>query len=73
MLLTDSEKAKLLRTRILDIIIAAINSRAGGGTKYINKRAITPDEFDRSIDDVAINFDNILEANREVLKRLKQA
>ena len=73
MLLTESEKAKKVRARILDIIIATINSRAGGGTKYINKCAVTPDEFDRFIDDVSINFDNILEANREVLKRLKQA
>ena len=73
MLLTESEKAKQVRAWILDIIIATINSRAGGGTKYINKRAVTPDESDKSINYVAINFDNILEANREVLKRLKQA
>lgn len=65
--------AKQLRTRILDIVIATINGHAGGGTKYINKRDMTPDEFDRSIDYASINFDNILEANREVLKRLKQA
>lgn len=38
MLLTESEKAKQLRTRMLDIVIATINSRAGGGTKYINWR-----------------------------------
>ena len=38
MLLTESEKAKQLRTRILDIVIATINRRAGGGTKYINWR-----------------------------------
>lgn len=38
MLLTESEKAKRLRTRILDIVIATINGRAGGGTKYINWR-----------------------------------
>lgn len=38
MLLTESEKAKQLRTRILDIVITTINSRAGGGTKYINWR-----------------------------------
>lgn len=38
MLLTESEKAKQLRTRILDIVIATINGRAGGGTKYINWR-----------------------------------
>lgn len=38
MLLTESERAKELRTRILDIVIATINRRAGGGTKYINWR-----------------------------------
>ncbi len=38
MLLTESEKAKQLRTCILDIVIATINGRAGGGTKYINWR-----------------------------------
>ncbi|MDE6418395.1 MAG: hypothetical protein K2K49_04225 [Duncaniella sp.] len=38
MLLTESEKAKQLRNRILDIVIATINGRAGGGTKYINWR-----------------------------------
>ena len=38
MLLTESEKAKQLRARILDIVIATINNRAGGGTKYINWR-----------------------------------
>lgn len=38
MLLTESEVAKKLRQRILDIVIGTINSRAGGGTKYINWR-----------------------------------
>ncbi len=38
MLLTESEKAKQLRARILDIVIATISGRARGGTKYINWR-----------------------------------
>lgn len=38
MLLTTSEKAKEVRSRILDIVIAVINNRAGGSTKYINRR-----------------------------------
>lgn len=38
MLLTESEVAKKLRIRILDIVIDTINSRVGGGTKYINWR-----------------------------------
>lgn len=38
MLLTTSEKAKQLRAKILDIVIATINEKTGGGTKYINRR-----------------------------------
>lgn len=38
MLLTESERAKWLRARILDIVIATINEKTGGGTKYINRR-----------------------------------
>ena len=38
MLLTESEKAKQVRSIILDIVIATINERVGGGTKYINRR-----------------------------------
>lgn len=40
MLLTESEKAKQVRARILDIVISTINMRAGGGTKFINTRDI---------------------------------
>jgi hypothetical protein len=38
MLLTESEKAKLLRAFILDIVIDTINKKLGGNTKYINQR-----------------------------------
>lgn len=38
MLLTDSIKARELRSTILDIVIDTINKRTGGGTKYINQR-----------------------------------
>ena len=38
MLLTDSLKARELRSTILDIVIDTINKRTGGGTKYINQR-----------------------------------
>jgi len=38
MLLTDSEKAKEMRSAILDIVIDTINKRTGGGTKFINQR-----------------------------------
>ena len=40
MLLTTSEKAKYVRARILDIVIATINEKTGGGTKYINRRDV---------------------------------
>lgn len=38
MLLRESEKARVLRSVILDIVIDVINQRTGGGTKYINQR-----------------------------------
>lgn len=40
MLLTESEKAKYVRSRILDIVIATINEKTGGGTKYVNRRDV---------------------------------
>lgn len=39
MLLTESERAKQIRARILDIVIAVIATKAGGHSKYINQRA----------------------------------
>ncbi|EJG1814782.1 DNA-binding protein [Vibrio parahaemolyticus] len=38
MLLTDSERAKELRSRVLDIVIDVLAERAGGHTKFINQR-----------------------------------
>jgi hypothetical protein len=38
MLMTESERARLLRQTILDIVIDTINRKTGGGTKYINQR-----------------------------------
>lgn len=38
MLLTESEVAKALRTKILDIVIDSLNEKVGGKTKYINQR-----------------------------------
>jgi len=38
MLITESERARLLRQMILDIVIDTINQRTGGATKYINQR-----------------------------------
>lgn len=38
MLLTESEKAKQVRSLMLDIVIDTINKKIGGSTKYINQR-----------------------------------
>ena len=38
MLLSGSEKAKILRSAILDIVIDVLNKRLGGNTKFINQR-----------------------------------
>lgn len=38
MLMTESNRAKLLRQVILDIVLDTINTKTGGGTKYINQR-----------------------------------
>ncbi len=40
MLLTESEKAKEVRSLILDFVIASINEKTGGGTRYINQRDV---------------------------------
>lgn len=40
MLLTESEQAKKVRSLILDMVIATINEKTGGGTKYINRRDV---------------------------------
>lgn len=38
MLLTESDRARMIRSRILDIVIDVMAERAGGHTKYINQR-----------------------------------
>jgi hypothetical protein len=38
MLLTESERAKQIRSRVLDIVIDVLAERAGGHTKFINQR-----------------------------------
>ena len=38
MLMTESDRARILRQAILDIVIDTINAKTGGGTKYINQR-----------------------------------
>lgn len=38
MLLVESDKAKLLRSKMLDIVIDSLNIKLGGSSKYINQR-----------------------------------
>jgi hypothetical protein len=38
MLLIESEKAKALRSKMLDMVIDNLNNKLGGNTKYINQR-----------------------------------
>lgn len=38
MLLVESEMAKAIRSKMLDIVIDTLNKRIGGSTKYINQR-----------------------------------
>lgn len=38
MLLVESERARQLRSKMLDVVIDTINQRTGGNTKYINQR-----------------------------------
>ena len=40
MLLTESEKAKALRSMMLDSVIATIHEKTGEGTKFINRRDV---------------------------------
>ena len=63
MLLTTSEKAKWVRSRILDIVIATINEKTGGGTKYINRRdrnyvtsAIQEENYHRKMTDAIKDY-----------------
>ena len=37
MILVESENARHLRSKLLDIVIETINEKTGGGTKYINR------------------------------------
>ena len=38
MLLTESEKARFIRSKMLDIVLSVLTEKAGGNTKYINQR-----------------------------------
>ena len=62
MLLAESEKARVLRQMMLDIVIDLINRKTGGGTKYINQRdkdfifaSIQEENYRRQFTDVLKN------------------
>ena len=63
MLLTESERAKTLRSMILDFVIATIHKKTGGGTKYINRRdinyipaAITEENYRKNLTSVISQY-----------------
>lgn len=63
MLVTESERAKFIRSKMLDIVIDAINQKAGGSTKYINQRdenylssAFTEENYRRQFTDALKNY-----------------
>lgn len=63
MLLTTSEKAQEVRSRILDIVIAVMNEKAGGSTKYINRRdrnyvvsALIEEDYHKKLTDVIKDY-----------------
>ena len=70
MLLTTSEKARIVRTLILDIVIATINEKTGGGTKYINRRdrdylpaAIQEENYHKNLTDAVKELFNMIIRN----------
>lgn len=63
MLLVESERARMLRQLILDIVIDLINKKTGGGTKYINQRdkdfvgsALQEENYRRRFTDTLKNY-----------------
>ena len=78
MLLTTSEKAMRVRSLMLDTVIAVINEKTGGGTKYINRRgrghlkSESPEEYEEFVGNMSVYFDHLLDENKAVLERLKQ-
>lgn len=62
MLLSESDKAKILRQIMLDIVIDLINKKTGGGTKYINQR-------DKDFISAALQEDNYRRQFTDALKQ----
>jgi len=68
MLLTESEPARLLRSRLLDIVLDVMAERVGGHTKFINQRdenylvsALQEENYRRLFTDA---LDNYVEGNQ---------
>lgn len=68
MLLTESEPARLLRSRLLDIVLDIVAQRAGGHTKFINQRdenyllaSFQEENYRRQFTDA---LDNYVEGNK---------
>lgn len=68
MLLSESDKARLIRQMMLDVVIDVINQKTGGGSKYINQRdgdflfaSLQEDNYRRKFTDALKNY---VEADR---------
>lgn len=73
MLLTESESARLLRARLLDIVLDVMAERAGGYTKLINQRdenyivsALQEENYRRQFTD---ELDKYVEVDRSIFAR----
>ena len=73
MLLTESEKAKQLRSLILDIVISTINDKVGGGTKYINRRDMNYIPAAMAEENYRKNFTSALSRNVDALPTVMYA
>jgi succinate dehydrogenase flavin-adding protein (antitoxin of CptAB toxin-antitoxin module) len=59
------------RTKMASRDLSFRDAYHGNIAEYL--KAVTPEEYERFIGSESIDFDSILEANKDVLKRLKQA
>jgi len=59
------------RTKMASRDLSFRDAFHGNIAEYL--KVVTPEEYERFIGSESIDFDSILEANQEVLKRLKQA
>lgn len=73
MLLTESEPARLLRSRLLDIILDVMAERAGGHTKFIDQRdenylvsALQEENYRRQLTDALDSYAEGSQRNPEV-------